>query len=96
MPKLVFITGASSGVGRTLARRFYAAGYSLALIARCPSEIKAWADSCGISAKRCQLYSADVSITDSIVVASNACLATQGVPDVVIACAGISVGVDSA
>ena len=59
MSRLVFITGASSGLGQALAWRFYQEGYTLALIAR------------------------------------RTCLRRQGVPDVVIACAGISIGVDT-
>ncbi len=39
---------------------------------------------------------ADVADTDSIVAAGRQCLAQQGVPDVVIANAGISIGVDTA
>ena len=96
MPKLVLITGASSGIGQALAARFYAAGYTLALVARRTSEIEAWASAHAISTSRYKIYSADVSITDSMVAAGKACLAGQGVPDVVIACAGISVGVDTA
>jgi short-subunit dehydrogenase len=42
------------------------------------------------------VYPADVAQIDSIVGAGRACLAQQGVPDVVIANAGISIGVDSA
>jgi short-subunit dehydrogenase len=96
MPKLVLITGASSGIGQALAARFYVAGYTLALVARRTSEIEAWAGAHSISADRYKIYSADVSVTDSMVAAGKACLAAQGVPDVVIACAGISVGVDTA
>ena len=96
MPKLVLITGASSGIGQALSARFYAAGYTLALVARRTSEIEAWASAHSISVDRYKIYSADVSITDSMVAAGKACLAAQGVPDVVIACAGISVGVDTA
>jgi short-subunit dehydrogenase len=40
------------------------------------------------------VYAADVAQVDSIVAAAQACLAQQGVPDVVIANAGISIGVD--
>jgi short-subunit dehydrogenase len=50
----------------------------------------------GISADRYQIYSADVAEIDSIVAAGAACRERQGVPDVVIANAGISVGIDSA
>ncbi|MFY3384594.1 SDR family oxidoreductase [Paracidovorax sp. MALMAid1276] len=93
---LAFITGASSGIGQALAMRYHQAGYRLALVARRTSEVKSWADAQGISADSYQIYSADVAVTDSIVAAGQACLAQQGVPDVVIANAGISVGMDTA
>jgi len=96
MGKLVFITGASSGIGQALAWRFCQAGYSLALVARRTEETLAWAQSMNIQSDRYKIYSADVSVVDSIVAAGQACLAQQGVPDVVIASAGISVGVDTA
>ena len=95
MPKLVLITGASSGIGQALAARFHAAGYALALVARRTQEVEAWARSHSVSTSSYKTYRADVSITDSMVAAGQACLAAQGVPDVVIACAGISVGVDT-
>jgi short-subunit dehydrogenase len=95
MAKLAFITGASSGIGQALAWRFYQAGYSLALAARRTQEVKAWLDNRQIDVERCQLYGVDVTIPDSVVAAGQACLEQQGVPDVVIACAGISVGVDT-
>ena len=95
MPKLVFITGASSGLGQALAMRYYQAGYSLALVARRTELVKSWADAHLLSAERYVIYSADVSVADSIVSAGHACLSQQGLPDVVLACAGISVGVDT-
>ncbi|MFI8618377.1 SDR family oxidoreductase [Acidovorax sp. NPDC077693] len=93
---LVFITGASSGIGQALALRFHQAGYRLALAARRTSEVKTWAAAQGISADSYEIYSADVAVTDSIVAAGRDCLHRQGVPDVVIANAGISVGMDTA
>ncbi|PTT19748.1 short-chain dehydrogenase [Acidovorax sp. HMWF029] len=93
---LVFITGASSGIGQALALRFHQAGYRLALVARRTEEVKTWASAQGVSADSYEIYSADVAVTDSIVAAGQACLARQGVPDVVIANAGISVGMDTA
>ena len=96
MDKLVFITGASSGIGQALALRFHRSGYRLALAARRTSEVKTWADAQGISADSYEIYSADVAVTDSIVAAGRDCVARQGVPDVVIANAGISVGMDTA
>jgi short-subunit dehydrogenase len=96
MTPLVFITGASSGIGQALAWRYYQAGYTLALVARRVSEVESWASQRGISAGRYQIYSADVANIDSIVAAGMQCIEAQGVPDVVIASAGISVGIDTA
>jgi short-subunit dehydrogenase len=93
---LVFITGASSGIGQALAARFARAGYRLALLARRTADMQAWADAQGFDAARCRVYGADVADIDSIVAAGQACLAAQGVPDVVIANAGISIGMDTA
>lgn len=93
---LVFITGASSGIGQALAERFYAAGYRLALSARRTAEIEAWAASQSLDADRFKIYGADVAQVDSIVSAGHACMAQQGVPDVVIANAGVSIGMDTA
>lgn len=96
MASLVFITGASSGIGQALAGQFYAEGYSLALVARRTQEIEHWAAQHGLAVDRFRVYQADVSDIDSIVSAGQACIAQQGLPDVVIANAGISVGMDTA
>ena len=93
---LVFITGASSGIGQALAQRYAQAGWRLALVARRAAELGAWAQDQGWGPERCQVYGADVCVTDEIIGAAQACLALQGVPDVVIANAGISIGMDSA
>jgi short-subunit dehydrogenase len=96
MPKLIFITGASSGLGQALAWRFYQEGYSLALVARRTSEVESWASLYGIDVGRYQIYSADVTSMESIVTAASLCLEGQGLPDVVLACAGLSTGMDTA
>ena len=96
MMPLVFITGASSGIGQALALRFYQSGYRLGLAARRTEEVKSWASAMNMGASSYEIYSADVADTDSIVAAGHDCMARQGVPDVVIANAGISIGMDSA
>jgi short-subunit dehydrogenase len=96
MPSLVFITGASSGIGQALAGQFYAEGYALALVARRTQEIEQWATQQGLATDRFRVYQADVSDIDSIVAAGQACVVQQGLPDVVVANAGISVGMDTA
>lgn len=95
MEPLAFITGASSGIGQALAWRYHQAGWRLALVARRGAEMADWANSRGIPPQRWRVYAADVADTDSIVAAGAACLAAQGVPDVVVANAGISIGIDT-
>jgi short-subunit dehydrogenase len=93
---LVFLTGASSGIGQALAARYAAAGWRLALVARRVDEVAAWARAQGLGDERCRIYRADVGQPEEIVAAGQACLAAQGLPDVVIANAGVSVGMDTA
>jgi short-subunit dehydrogenase len=93
---LAFITGASSGIGQALAARFYRAGYRLALVARRGAEVQAWAAAQGLDPARVAVHAADVRDLAAIAAAGQACIAAQGVPDVVIANAGISVGIDTA
>lgn len=96
MRKLAFITGASSGLGQALAWRYYQAGYDLALLARREGEMQRWALAHHMDPTRYRLYAADVAQVPDVVAAGRACLAQQGVPDVVVANAGISVGMDTA
>ena len=96
MAPLVFITGASSGIGQALAARYAQAGWRLALIARRTDVLSEWAQAQALSSDRYAVYGADVADIDAIVAAGHACLQAQGLPDVVIANAGISIGMDSA
>ena len=93
---LVFITGASSGIGQALAARYAQAGWRLALVARRTEAMQTWASAQGLDASRAGIYGADVADVDSIVGAGQACIARQGLPDVVVANAGISIGMDTA
>lgn len=93
---LVFITGASSGIGMALAEHYAAQGARLALVARRGAEIEAWLTERGIGADSARVYAADVRDIDGITAAGRGCIAEMGLPDIVIANAGISVGVDIA
>ena len=65
-------------------------------MARRTTELQAWVQAQGWDSARCAVYHADVAEINSIVAAGAACIAQQGLPDVVIANAGISVGMDTA
>ena len=93
---LIFITGASSGIGQALALRFAQAGWRLALVARRGAELQAWVDAQGWNPAQARVYAADVCDVRSIVDAGQSCIAELGLPDAVVANAGISVGIDTA
>ena len=93
---LVFITGASSGIGQALALRYAGQGWRLALVGRREQALCDWIAAQGWPADQAQVYAADVSVVDSVIKAAQACMAAQGLPDVVIASAGVSSGMDTA
>ncbi len=93
---LVFITGASSGIGQALALRFAQSGWRLALVARRGAELQAWVDAQGWDGTRARVYAADVRDVRAVVDVGNRCLAEQGLPEAVVANAGISIGMDTA
>ncbi len=93
---LAFITGASSGIGQALALRYHRAGWRLALVARRADAVQQWAQAQGIPADAFSVFAADVRDVAAITAAGRACIVQQGLPEVVIANAGISVGMDTA
>ncbi len=91
---LAFITGASSGIGQALALALHRRGWRLALVARRADAVQAWLaeqriDGAGV-------HAADVRDVAAITAAGRECIAAQGLPDLVIANAGVSIGMDSA
>ncbi len=92
MPLTVFITGASSGIGEALARHYAAHGAMLGLVARRMKQLRALADSLPSQAS---VYALDVTDTAALTAAADAFIARHGLPDIVIANAGISAGTRS-
>jgi NAD(P)-dependent dehydrogenase (short-subunit alcohol dehydrogenase family) len=91
---LLFITGASSGIGQAMALEWARRGGRLALVARRGDEMRAWIAAQGWPSGRAAVYVADARDLAAMTAAGRACIEAQGLPDVVIASAGISVGVD--
>jgi short-subunit dehydrogenase len=91
---LVFITGASSGIGQALARQWRGQGWRVALVARRGEVLRQWVQAQGWTTEQAQVYEADVRDTAQLLAAAQACIDRQGLPDVVVANAGISIGVD--
>jgi short-subunit dehydrogenase len=92
MPDLspgVVITGASSGLGAALARHYAAAGHAVGLIARRDTELQQLARQ---FPGRCAVQTADVRDSTAMRAAAGTLIAAQGLPDIVIANAGISIG----
>ncbi|MBK7422213.1 MAG: SDR family oxidoreductase [Propionivibrio sp.] len=89
----VFITGASSGIGSALARQYAQQGAFLGLAARRGKQLQALAEtltSAGATQVHC--YPLDVADAAALRSAAEDFIARLGVPDIVIANAGVSVG----
>lgn len=86
-PQLVFITGASSGLGAALARHY---GQQGAVLGLCGRRKEALAQAAAGLNAHC--FIADVRDPEAMRDASEKFLALAGTPDIVIGCAGISVG----
>jgi short-subunit dehydrogenase len=89
----IFITGASSGIGCALARHYARRGAALGLVARnggrlteLSGELSA-AGADGVFA-----YPLDVTDADALLAAGDDFMARAGVPDIVVANAGVSLG----
>ncbi|MBI1965491.1 MAG: SDR family oxidoreductase [Betaproteobacteria bacterium] len=83
------MTGASSGIGASLARHYAASGATLGLIARRKPELERLA--AGFPTP-CEVYALDVRDATAIAAAARHFIARHGCPDIVIANAGVSLG----
>ena len=86
----VFITGASSGIGEELAKEFASRGATLGLVARRREALESLAAALPGTH---HVYAVDVTDKDALIAAGRAFEQAAGGVDIVIANAGISVGV---
>jgi NAD(P)-dependent dehydrogenase (short-subunit alcohol dehydrogenase family) len=91
MPRVAFVTGASSGLGAGLARRFAAAGWSVALAARRLDLLHRLAADIEAGGGRAVACSCDVTRRDDVHAALEAAERGLGPVDLLVANAGISV-----
>jgi len=89
-PPTVFLTGASSGLGEAVARHYAGKGAILGLVARRQAELDRVAASLGPATVA--TYAADVRDASAMTAAGRDFVARHGVPDIVIANAGVSRG----
>jgi short-subunit dehydrogenase len=89
-PLKVFITGASSGIGLALAAEYARRGAILGLVARRGDALAAFQQS--HPQNSISIYSVDVRDAEALAEAAAQFIAQHGLPDVVIANAGISRG----
>ncbi len=85
----VFITGASSGIGESLARLYASRGYQLGLVARRQEILDKLATEL---APQPAIYAVDVRDAASLKQAAADFMSRFGVPDIVVANAGVSRG----
>ena len=90
MSARVFITGASSGLGAALAVHYAARGAVLGLVARRESLLQELVGH--LPGEGHRSYAADVADPQALTFAAQDFIANVGLPDIVIANAGISVG----
>lgn len=90
VPLRVFLTGATSGLGEALARRYAKRGAMLGLFARREAELERLAHE--LAPATVATYTGDVRDAEALARAGADFIARFGVPDVVIANAGVSRG----
>lgn len=88
-PSAVFLTGASSGIGEALSARYAEQGARLGLTGRRAEVLQALNQRLG-GGHAC--YILDVTDAAALAAAAEDFMGRHGVPDVVVACAGVSVG----
>jgi NAD(P)-dependent dehydrogenase (short-subunit alcohol dehydrogenase family) len=88
---VALVTGASSGIGRTIAMTLADAGARVVLVARRESELEATRDAITRSGGEADLLPCDLGDRAALTACANAAPRAFGPPDIVVNCAGINI-----
>lgn len=88
--RVAFVTGASSGIGATLARAFAHAGAAVALIARRQDRLEIFAEELRATGARAMPVVLDVTDAAAIPAAFDLVCGSLGVPDILVNNAGVA------
>lgn len=88
----VFVTGASSGIGAALARHYAREGAAVGLVARRREALETLAGELRALGGEASIHVADVADAAAMAAAAADFMACAGIPDIVIANAGVSAG----
>lgn len=91
-PLRVFLTGASSGIGAALARHYAGQGAVVGLVARRDEELQALARELRALGGDASVHALDVTDAAALAQAAEIFIDRHGVPDIVVANAGVSAG----
>ena len=95
MSQLAFVTGATSGIGRATAEALAVKGYRLALAARNQEALETAAEELRMKYNaEVSVYVLDVRDREAIEKTAAACMARDGVPDVLVNDAGLARGLE--
>jgi 2-deoxy-D-gluconate 3-dehydrogenase len=87
--RLAVVTGASEGIGRSLALAYAAAGARLALVSRAPERLADLAASVRAAGAEAEIYQADVTACADLPRLAQAVTARQGSVDILVNSAGV-------
>jgi short-subunit dehydrogenase len=85
---IIWITGASSGLGRELARQYVTLGHQVCVSARGEAALEELAASCGDAAGSIRIFPLDVTSIDQVKSCFENICATVGIPDISVLNAG--------
>lgn len=94
MKKVLWITGASAGIGAAVALRMAKDGHTLALYARRAANLEDIASKCEILGAKTAIFQTDVRNADEVALQTKKAIDAFGTPDVLVNNAGLALGLD--